>query len=175
MPTIVLMRHSRADRPAGCADADRPLSSSGWADAAIAAELLAAAHLEEPVLALVSPARRTQQTWEAVSSGLPQARPLIEPTLYEADVDEMMTLAAERATSDDECRTVIVVGHNPTVHECALALLHASPGERHPLSRKFPTSAIAQIRVKPGWHLTRGAGELVDFWIPRANRNESPA
>jgi phosphohistidine phosphatase len=69
-----------------------------------------------------------------------------------------------------EHRHVLVVGHNPGLHALALDLV--GKGERGliaELAKKFPTAAIAVLRV-PGdrWSgLKRGAARLDRFVKPR--------
>ena len=60
--TLVILRHAKAERPAELADADRPLTQRGHADAAAAGAWLAARGYR-PDLVLCSPAKRTRQTW----------------------------------------------------------------------------------------------------------------
>lgn len=170
MPTLVIMRHSRAERPLGCPDVDRPLSESGRADALVAADMLASRSGTRATVALVSPSQRTRETWAIVAPRLPHARALIEPGLYEAEADEVLECAAERAIEEREaCETLIIVGHNPAMHESALALLAGTPGIPPELGRRFPTSAFARIRLSSWSTLPRGDAVLEDFAIPRAS------
>ena len=67
--TLVILRHAKADRPAGVADADRPLTQRGHADAAAAGAWLAARGYR-PRLVLCSPSKRTRQTWRGVAVAL---------------------------------------------------------------------------------------------------------
>jgi len=110
----VVLRHAKADRPGGVADLDRPLTGRGHADAAAAGAWLAARSYR-PDLVLCSPAKRTRQTWRAVSlaltgSGQPEVR--YESPLYDAGVAEALDLVQK---APHTARTVLLVGHNPTV------------------------------------------------------------
>lgn len=67
---LVLLRHAKAATATGVtSDADRPLSGRGYADAVAAGTWLGNNGLR-PDLVICSPARRTRQTWQAVSAAL---------------------------------------------------------------------------------------------------------
>src|SRR5688572_27313979 len=110
--TLVLLRHAKAAHPDGIADTDRPLTPRGHADAAAAGAWLAKQQLT-PDLVLCSPARRTRETWQGVRVAM-GADPTVryERDLYAAGAAELLDLV--RAT-DPAVRTVLVIGHNPTV------------------------------------------------------------
>jgi phosphohistidine phosphatase len=116
---LVLLRHAKADSPPATADADRPLSARGRADARAAGEWLAA-H-QAPELVLCSPSRRTRQTWHAVAEGMGGAeRPVrFERILYTGGVTDLLALVQE---VDDEVGSVLVIGHNPVLSQLAFGL-----------------------------------------------------
>ena len=64
-----------------------------------------------------------------------------------------------------------VVGHEPTMTQLALGLTdplttNAAAAER--ISAKFPTSAIAVLRLNGSWaDLELGSAQLADFHVPR--------
>ena len=65
-------------------------------------------------------------------------------------------------------RGVLLIGHNPAIQELAVAL--ASRGDRlDVLTTKFPTGALAEIRLPDGaWgDVAEGSGELTRFVTPR--------
>ncbi len=112
--TLVILRHAKAERPATADDHERPLTERGHADAAAAGRWLSA-HGYRPDLVICSPARRTRQTWHAVAVALEQdTAPLVryEPQLYLGALAEI--LAVLRSV-DPALRTVLLIGHNPTV------------------------------------------------------------
>jgi phosphohistidine phosphatase len=66
---------------------------------------------------------------------------------------------------------LLVVGHEPTISEVAIVLSGAdgtdTAAAEH-ISSKFPTSAIAVLRVDGGWEQVEpGAAALVTFYVPR--------
>jgi phosphohistidine phosphatase len=67
--------------------------------------------------------------------------------------------------------TLLVVGHEPTTSELALRLADpetANTDAAERISTKFPTSAIAVLRLNGSWaDLELGSAQLVDFHVPR--------
>jgi phosphohistidine phosphatase len=110
--TLVLLRHAKAEHPAGVADVDRSLTARGHADSAAAGAWLAAAHLA-PDLVLCSPSRRTRETWHGVKVAL-SARPrtVYDRRVYDGGADDVLEVIAETGS---DVGTVLVIGHNPTL------------------------------------------------------------
>jgi phosphohistidine phosphatase len=119
--TLVVLRHAKADRPAGVADVDRPLTERGHADAGAAgAWLIARGYI--PDLVICSPARRTRQTWHGVAvalagEGSPEVR--YEATMYAGGPTELFDVLH---TVPAETGMVLLIGHNPTVSMLCAAL-----------------------------------------------------
>lgn len=145
MRTLILLRHGEAERRAASGrDVDRALTSAGLAAAAAAGEGLARQGLR-PDLALVSAARRAQSTWEtARGAWAPDVPPCaVRPDLYEAAAADLLA-AAEGEGAD----MVLVVAHNPGLHELAARLAGADPLA----ARGFaPATAAAFARGPEGW------------------------
>ena len=86
----------------------------------------------------MSDAKRTRETWELVSAVLPEDEgevPALALSLYGRDADG----TAERAGDD----RVMLVGHNPGLHELASRLAHRNNALETRLRAKFPTAAGA--------------------------------
>lgn len=142
MRRLILMRHAKAERVSAEGDIGRPLSQRGLADAALMGRVLAERGLR-PDLALVSAATRTRQTWDAARDAFGDVEAEIEPRLYEADADRLRQ-AVEAV--EDRCETLILVGHNPAIHDLAVDLLTeaaSSPSVLERFSAGFPTGAAA--------------------------------
>jgi phosphohistidine phosphatase len=143
MDRLILMRHAKAERRAESGrDIDRALAERGRSDAAIMGQVLAKAGLA-PDVAVVSPARRTEETWEAVSQAFPDARKEGDKGLYNASAQALWDAAQGAGES---ASTVLVVAHNPGVHELTVALLRegsASPAVIAKASERFPTATAA--------------------------------
>lgn len=168
MPNLVLIRHAKSDYPPGVADHDRPLSARGRLDAATAANWLDHSAFDtEATAVLVSSARRAQDTWAILSTGLTMTpdRPhqvSVRPDLYEAGVGTLLTMVAQ-AITQSELNTLILVGHNPTIHAAALHLAGAS-ATGSVIADRFPTCAIAVLQITD----PAAGGVLVDVVVPRA-------
>ncbi|BAL85287.1 putative phosphohistidine phosphatase [Actinoplanes missouriensis 431] len=124
--TLILLRHAKAETPGDLDDFDRALTDRGESDADAAGAWLADARLH-PDLVLCSPAKRTRQTWQAASIALvqgehPHGAPEVryEEGLYEGGRTEVFDLL--RAVPDT-VRTVLIVGHNPTMSEVSALML----------------------------------------------------
>ena len=149
MKRLILMRHAKTERRAASGDdMDRALTPAGRTAAASIAHALAAAGLI-PDVALVSPALRTQQTFEALAAVIPDVRLQTGPDLYDAPAD-VLRAAAEGADAD----TVLVVAHNPGVGLLATTLIQACIAagveERGALEQGFPTATAAAFEFLHG-------------------------
>ena len=114
---------------------------------------------------LASPAERVRLTLDA--SGL--AAPVtFDQRAYLADSAALIDLL--RAVGDTES-AVLLVGHNPGLHDLALEI--AAPDDDDGLlakiEAKFPTAAFAVLELDiDHWQdLTQGCGRLVHFARPR--------
>ncbi|BBK31287.1 phosphohistidine phosphatase [Stella humosa] len=166
--TLLLLRHAKAAAAsAGMDDFDRPLAPRGRDAAQALAGVLAGMALPSPVVILCSAARRTQETLEQLRPGLPPSADLrIERALYLASPERL--LGAIRAVPA-AAGSVLVIGHNPGLHELALAVAGSGAAvDRERLASRFPTAALAGFAVAGVWRdLAENAGRLVVCRAPR--------
>lgn len=166
MPRLLLMRHAKSSWDAPPRDDfDRPLTDRGRKDAVAMARALAARKLL-PQRVLASSARRTRDTLAAILPFLDADADIrLTRDLYLTSEDHYID--AVRAHGNGT-RTLLVLGHNPTLHDLALQLA-TSGADRDALADGFPTAAIAVIDVPiQRWtDLEPGEGELVGFFSPR--------
>lgn len=162
---LLLLRHAKADRPPGVSDLDRPLDARGRAAAPRMGAYLAAEGLR-PDLALVSPSRRTRETWEAAAEALGVVPTQIVPAIYEAPPEAL--LDAVRA-APAEAGTLILVGHNPGIEALADMLVASGPrAARSRLAGGFPTAALAVITFAgEDWSAVGRTGRLERFVRPK--------
>ena len=162
---LSLLRHAKT-KPGSVllADFDRPLEPQGRAALAAMSAVLAEA---PPDLVLCSGALRTRQTWEEIVPGLARARGgsrpevAIEQGLYQATAQDLLDRL--RMVPDDVFH-VMMIGHNPGIHDVAVALLQ--PSQRDGLAAGFPTAALARLTV-PSWSaLALAAGDLQRWASP---------
>src|SRR3954454_5791713 len=125
MRQLLLLRHAKSswDDPA-LSDHARPINARGRRAAAAIAQAMRELGLA-PDIVLVSSARRTLQTLEALTPFDDPA--LIEPmdALYLAPWRSL--LEALRAVPET-ARSVLLLGHNPGLHELAMALAGIDDG-----------------------------------------------
>src|SRR2546429_3818998 len=118
---LYLLRHAKSDwdDPA-LPDKDRPLAPRGRK----AASALAG-HIERsgisPALVLCSPARRTMDTLRLISGSFQDpVEILVEDELYGAPMGELLRRLRRVPAATP---SVMLIGHNPAIHELALALV----------------------------------------------------
>jgi phosphohistidine phosphatase len=158
-----LLRHAKASQY-GPSDHERPLAPRGRRDAEALGRRLADpgfAGGDRPALVLCSTAARTVETAERVLAGLADPPPVeYRRALYGASPEEVLDQLRQ---VDDEVRSVMVVGHNPTAQALA-----AGMGRKPAPDRAFPTCALAVFRLRAGhWaDVARGTGTLEGLFAP---------
>ena len=170
MRQLLLLRHAKSswdDRD--LSDHARPLNPRGKQAAGLMRATMERLGLV-PDLVLVSSARRTMQTAEALEPW--DETPLIDPldSLYLAPAPQILqTLQGVPET----VRSVLVVGHNPGLHELAMMLIGAHAmtlgnPEMRRLAEGYPSGALVEFTVPSPWRaLGEGGGRLVRFISPR--------
>jgi phosphohistidine phosphatase len=167
MRRLILLRHAKTERAEpGERDRDRKLTKRGRADAATIGAYMAR-HGLVPDLALVSPARRTEETWEILAAAFAKApRHSNEERIYNASTEGLIELIGETRSA----QSLLVVGHNPGLHDAAMQLIVSGDVEmRGSLSEKLPTSGLVLIEFAlDDWsRLHRQSGRLDRFVTPR--------
>ena len=167
MPTLILLRHAKSswDQP-GQADADRPLAPRGRKAAPSIGAWLRR-HDLLPDLVLCSTARRTRETFDLVQGEWQQPVETRElDSLYLATPERLVGILHGLGEGPER---VLVIGHNPGLHELSLRL--AGDGRAADLARlheKFPTGALAVLRFAGSWaELAPGTARLDAFVLPR--------
>ena len=165
---LFLLRHAKSARPADVADYDRPLAERGQKTAALMGAYMAREKLF-PDLVLVSPARRTRETWALVAKALPASTAGRDvPNLYGAPAARILGILGK---IDPSVRTVMFVGHNPGLQDFATSLVGSGdPGACARLQEKFPTAGLAIITFETRrWtDIAAGSGRLERFVTPRS-------
>lgn len=165
---LMLLRHAKTERAApGQRDRDRRLTARGRADAAHTAAYMVQ-HALVPDRVMLSPAQRTRETWERMVTTFAAAPPVEEEArLYENSVDAILAAIKEAAQAASR---LLVVGHNPSLHETAHLLIGAGDVEaRERLDEGLPTAGLVVIDFTgdaPPNVRARG-GRLERFVTPR--------
>ena len=124
-----------------------------------------------PDLVLCSDSARTLETWDLLSGVWGEVSPSphleIRPELYLASPRGIVSAVRGSAP---EARTVMVVAHNPGLHDVSQILSRPedTPGYRR-MVRKFPTAAVAvlQCEIENWASLDRDNNRLLHFIRPK--------
>jgi phosphohistidine phosphatase len=162
MHLLHLLRHAKSSWRDDVEDHARPLNKRGRAAARRVGRNLP--HTVPPIdLVLCSSALRTRQTLDLIVAGLAPPPPcVVEDDLYLADCERLI----ERLHQLDEgCRNVMLIGHNPGLHDLAIRLADPdTAAARTLLSSKFPTTARASFGIDSPWsELGRGRHRVVAY------------
>lgn len=167
MRTLMLLRHAKAVPPDGrTRDHDRPLSPRGQKDAPKIGAYMDR-HELVPDCVLVSPAKRTRETWALLAPSLGKIRPTYEERIYDASPQMIMDVIQETA---DACPALLIVGHNPALHRVAVGLIASGDLDaREQLREGLPTSGLVTIEFPiDDWpKLHAQSGRLCHFVTPK--------
>ena len=128
-----------------------------------------------PDQVLCSTARRARETWQLARDGLGADPPVsFERRVYQASAEALLDLARAVPSA---VATLLIVGHDPAMHELALMLARpAAAGGNDVVPRatldqmraKFPTAAVAVLEFTGSWdQLGPATAQLTAFVIPR--------
>jgi phosphohistidine phosphatase len=173
MRRLLLLRHAKAkkaksDEP----DRERRLSKRGRRQAPSVGQYMAR-HKLLPERVVVSPALRTRETWELLAEGLATV-PLVlyDEHLYNASADAIVKIVQHTPTDP---HSVLVIGHNPGLHEAARLLLAAGDVEaRERLQEHLPTAGLVVIdfALNEWSKLHPHSGRLDRFVVPESLDDE---
>lgn len=153
MRRLLLVRHAKAAD--SYPDRDRTLTPAGLAAAGAIGRWLATQQITVD-RAVVSPASRTRQTWEAAGS---PAAPVTDERVYDNILDDLITVVRETPA---DVATLAVIGHNPSIHALADRV------DEDEFADGFPTGGVALFEIAVPWSdVGARAGHLVAFARPR--------
>ena len=189
MRRLMLLRHAKTehDAPSG-QDQDRRLDDRGRLDAAVVGSWIGR-HPPLPDAVLVSTAVRARQTWEIAGQAIKdaireqsasraewQAEFLDE--IYGAEPAQLLQIIrmAEVSNSGSLPGHLLVVGHNPSMHELALMLTGSGDAAaKQALQDNLPTAglAILDFAIDDWSEVAFRGGKLVGFTSPRLLKQAS--
>lgn len=165
MKRLGLLRHAKSDMDdAALRDFDRGLNDRGRRGAALIGKYIAESGIAWDAV-IASPATRVKRTLEA--SGL-EVAPQFEERVYLADAATLIDLLRQVA---GDPASVLVVGHNPGLHELLFRLV--DPDHEDALftraAEKFPTASFAllELRIDCWAAIAPDCATLVHFARPR--------
>jgi phosphohistidine phosphatase len=165
MNMLHLFRHAKSSTKEDVDDRERALNRRGRETARQVAKYLPL-KLGAIDLVLCSSARRTRETLDLILAGFsPRPRTMIEDELYLASRERLLSRLRRLDRSDVN---VLLIGHNPGLHEIAVALADSnSPDFRALASSKFPTAACASFLIPADWAtLGYSRHELTGYLTP---------
>ena len=177
MRRLMLLRHAKTehDAPSG-QDHDRRLDDRGRLDAAAIGSWIGR-HPPLPDAVLVSTAVRARQTWEIAGQAIKDAHREQAPSRWQVEflddiygAEPAQLLQIIRMAEVTSPGHLLVVGHNPGMHELALMLTGSGDkAGRHALADNLPTSGLAVLDfdVKDWGDVAYRHGRLVLFVSPK--------
>ena len=175
MKRLILMRHAKTEAWAeGIDDFGRALTDQGHVDARrVAEEIVALGWSPERIL--VSTARRARETCSEVAKVVEGERVRPMEALYLSG----MRGIAEAVRQNDGASTLMVIGHNPGLHDFALSLLREGGSHDHMgaerLTEKFPTACAALFESDEDGAFLPVHFKLADVMRARDFREADPA
>ena len=168
MRQLFLMRHAKSswDNP-GLRDFDRPLNKQGRKAAVKMGRFMKDEELV-PEIVCSSPAARTRETvehWQSAAGYQPEL--LYVDGLYGAGLGQLFRVIRQ---TDEVHRRLMLVGHNPGLHELAIALIETTGDKNTTLFQKFPTATLAvfDLPLNRWSDIAPGNGRLRSFIRPKA-------
>lgn len=171
MRTLIFLRHAKSSwATPGMNDFDRPLNDRGRADAPLMARWLSGQGMK-PDRILCSPSARTRETLALIT---PVLGPLPVASFPEDFYLASAATLSKRIARERASETVLVIGHNPGIHDAVLQFL--SPDQRHAsgdLRAAFPTAACAilALPIEAWTELKWDIGRLASYMVPKALYN----
>ncbi len=166
---LMLLRHAKSEKAEpGMRDHERVLNPRGRSETPRIGAYMAR-HALIPDRVLVSTARRTRETWERLAPAFPSPPPVsFDDRLYDSVPETILAVVkdTERAVG-----TLLVIGHNPGLHDFARLLIASGDVEaRERLNEGMPTAALAVIDFagKDWRKLHPHGGRLERFVSPRS-------
>ncbi len=175
MRRLMLLRHAKTeiDAPSG-RDEDRRLDDRGRHDAAEIGRWIGR-HPPFPGHVLVSHAARALQTWEiaweAMKDAVPAPEVELTPELYGADISQLLDTIRNASVADP--KRLMLVGHNPGMHELALMLVGSGDkAARKALEDNLPTSGLVifDFKIHDWGDVSFRRGHLALFVSPKLLR-----
>jgi phosphohistidine phosphatase len=168
--SVWVLRHAKAAAQGSGGDATRPITARGRRQADAVRQ-----HIESladegalPDLVLCSPAVRARETAELVMPALPEASLEFDDALYSQDAPGLVEWLR---ILDPEVSSLMVVGHNPTLHE--LCVLLAAPPDSETLDLAGLQTAGLVVLEQEGattWpELASGSSRAVHRFTPSKN------
>lgn len=168
MKSLYLLRHAKSSwKDPGLDDHDRPLSKRGREAAKLMAAYLRRSKIA-PDMVICSTATRARQTLAPIIAKAKKPPTIIfEKAIYEGT---QRALWEQLWSLPESAKSVLLIGHNPALHDFALALAETHSNGLLPSSgEKYPTGAMAAFRFDGAWKALEPCRPVVTTFItPKA-------
>lgn len=164
---LIILRHGKAAYPP-VPDHERPLADRGNAEAPAAGRWLVD-HAIYPDAIITSDAVRTRQTttWVLNELGEKAPTPYLDSRLYLCSASQALSVINE---TEEQVRTLMVVGHMPWVQELGMRLASVDSDEQAVLdmAERYPTLGMMVFNIPDQWaNLDGRDAEMTHFVVPR--------
>lgn len=144
MKTLMVLRHAKASQEDRFAvDFDRPLTPRGRKQALALGRMMRASDLAFDAI-VASPAVRVVETIAGVMEGIgARFDPVYDRRLYSASPKALIEVIQG---TDDKVGRLLIVGHNPGLHQLLLSLAQDDrEGLRGDIASGYPTATLAEL------------------------------
>jgi phosphohistidine phosphatase len=167
MQRLILMRHAKTEPwSEGIDDHARALTPAGH-EAAIAMGKALKSEGWTPERAIISTARRTRETWAHLSDIFGTTNMMLEEDLYLAGERGIADIIADQAGA----KSLIIIGHNPGLHDLSLSILRAAGSRDHQaairIAAKLPTGAAVLFEADEDGAFVPARFRLRNFIKPK--------
>ncbi|HIW45988.1 MAG TPA: histidine phosphatase family protein [Candidatus Yaniella excrementigallinarum] len=164
---LIVLRHGKAAYPP-VEDHERPLADRGNTEAPAAGRWLVEQGIY-PDAIISSDALRTRQTttWVISELGEQAPTPYLDSRLYMASAAQALSVINE---TEEQVRTLLVVGHMPWVQELGIRLASVSSSEEAviDMAEHYPTLGMMVFSIPGDWASLDGRdADMTHFTVPR--------
>lgn len=164
---LIVLRHGKAAYPP-VPDHERPLAARGNTESPAAGQWLVE-HEMYPDAIITSDAVRTRQTttWVLNELGDNAPTPYLESRLYAASATQALSVINE---TEEQVRTLMVVGHMPWVQELGMRLVsvHSDETAVIDMAERYPTLGMMIFNIPGQWASLDGRdANMTHFVVPR--------
>lgn len=161
MKRLLILRHAHTAPAGEGGDRERKLTPQGLEDARMLGQTMKAKNYV-PDFILCSPVTRTRQTLDQLLEGLGKISAEYPKIIYEGGYHELMELVR---SVDDSCITLLVIGHNPAIHQFAASMGREDHDLMNSLSSGYAPATLTVLDVpRASWtDLQPGENAIIDL------------
>ena len=173
MARLYILRHGKTELISSTGiDFDRNLVQRGERNSSQIGKMMND-HFPKPELIIYSPANRTRQTAELVEAEIKDTLSIDDRRIYNAEAETLFDVITDHGF---DCKTVMLIGHNPGL-VLLIHMLMAEDGNRaaHNII-DYPSATFAELVFEPETfgQITRDSGVLLKLLRPRELTTSTP-